>query len=163
MKTLYLIGGPMGVGKTAAAQYLKQHLDRSVLLDGDWCWDMHPFVVNDETKALVNDNICHMLGNFLRCSTFEHVIFCWVMHEDAIIEGILARLPLDGVTVKRISLLCNEDTLRTRLKGDIDRNVRTKDVIDRSLARLPLYQALSTRKIDTTHLTIAQTAREILS
>ena len=49
MKTLYLIGGPMGVGKTAAGQALKLLLDSSVLLDGDRCWDMHPFRVTEET------------------------------------------------------------------------------------------------------------------
>ena len=39
MKRLYMIGGPMGVGKTAACRQLQQLLDRSVFLDGDWCWD----------------------------------------------------------------------------------------------------------------------------
>lgn len=43
MKHLYLIGGPMGVGKTAACRALQSRLDRSVFLDGDWCWDMGPF------------------------------------------------------------------------------------------------------------------------
>ena len=57
MKTLYLIGGPMGVGKTAAGQALKLLLDNSVFLDGDWCWDMHPFRVTEETKELVLGNI----------------------------------------------------------------------------------------------------------
>ena len=39
MKRLYMIGGPMGVGKTAACRQLQQLLDRSVFLDRDWCWD----------------------------------------------------------------------------------------------------------------------------
>ena len=64
MKKLYLIGGTMGVGKTAACQALKRLLPGSVFLDGDWCWDADPFVVNDETKAMVEDNICHLLNNF---------------------------------------------------------------------------------------------------
>ena len=41
MKRLYMIGGPIGVGKTAACRQLQQLLDRSVFLDGDWCWDAH--------------------------------------------------------------------------------------------------------------------------
>ena len=40
MKTLYLVGGPMGVGKTSVCQLLKRRLDRCAFLDGDWCWDM---------------------------------------------------------------------------------------------------------------------------
>ncbi|MCI9578727.1 MAG: AAA family ATPase, partial [Oscillibacter sp.] len=49
MKRLYLIGGPMGVGKTAACRELQRRLNRSVFLDGDWCWDANPFRVTEET------------------------------------------------------------------------------------------------------------------
>ena len=36
MKNLYIIGGIMGVGKTAVSQQLKSDLPNSVFLDGDW-------------------------------------------------------------------------------------------------------------------------------
>ena len=39
MKTLYMIGGTMGVGKTTVCQQLKQDLQNSVFIDGDWCWE----------------------------------------------------------------------------------------------------------------------------
>lgn len=45
MKTVYLIGGTMGVGKTTVCQCLKRKLENSVFLDGDWCWDSYPFQV----------------------------------------------------------------------------------------------------------------------
>lgn len=35
MKTVYLIGGTMGVGKTTVCQCLKRKLENSVFLDGD--------------------------------------------------------------------------------------------------------------------------------
>ena len=38
MKTLFLIGGTMGVGKTTACRILKRKLPACVFLDGDWCW-----------------------------------------------------------------------------------------------------------------------------
>ena len=57
MKRLYVIGGPMGVGKTAACRQLQQLLDRSVFLDGDWCWDAHPFQATEETREMVLENI----------------------------------------------------------------------------------------------------------
>ena len=88
MKKLYLIGGTMGVGKTTTCQVLKRKLDKSVFIDGDWCWDMHPFMVNEETKKLVLENICMLLNNDLKCSVFEHIIFCWVMHEQSIIDDM---------------------------------------------------------------------------
>lgn len=84
MKTLYMIGGTMGVGKTTVCQQLKQDLPNSVFLDGDWCWDASPFQVTDETKAMVTNNICYLLNNFLKCSAYENIIFCWVMHEQSI-------------------------------------------------------------------------------
>ena len=62
MKTLYMIGGPMGVGKTAVCRALQKRLDRSVFLDGDWCWDAHPFQVTEETKTMVTKNICFLLN-----------------------------------------------------------------------------------------------------
>ncbi len=35
MKNLYIVGGPMGVGKTTVCQKLKSLLPNSVFLDGD--------------------------------------------------------------------------------------------------------------------------------
>ena len=81
MKKLYLIGGTMGVGKTTVCQILKQKLEQAVFLDGDWCWNAHPFQVNEETKAMVMDNICYLLNNFLSCSAYRNIIFCWVKSE----------------------------------------------------------------------------------
>ena len=72
MKTLYMIGGTMGVGKTTVCQQLKQDLPNSVFLDGDWCWDASPFQVTDETKAMVTNNICYVLNNFLKCSAYSN-------------------------------------------------------------------------------------------
>ena len=43
MKRLYMIGGPMGVGKTAACRQLQQLLDRSVFLDGTGAGMPTPF------------------------------------------------------------------------------------------------------------------------
>ena len=62
MKNVYLIGGTMGVRKTAACQILKNKLPNCVFLDWDWCWDMHPFQVTPETKKMVMENICFLLS-----------------------------------------------------------------------------------------------------
>lgn len=161
MKTLYLVGGTMGVGKTTACTVLKQKLPKAVFLDGDWCWDMHPFVVNAETQAMVLDNITHTLNNFLACSQFEHVIFCWVMHRQSILDDILTRLNTENCRVLPISLTCSEAALRSRLTRDINSGLRQSDILDRSLPRLPLYASLDTIKIDTTFITAEETADTI--
>lgn len=163
MKELYLIGGPMGVGKTAVGQRLKGKLSNSVFLDGDWCWDAHPFQVTEETKAMVLDNICHLLKNFIDCPAYDRIIFCWVMHQQSILDHILAALPLENVYVRAVSLICEEGELRRRLEGDIGRGLRAEDVVPRSLARLPLYEDMDTVKLDTTHRTVDEIVRELIA
>ena len=162
MKTLYLIGGTMGVGKTTVCRELKNQLPRSVFLDGDWCWDMNPFVVTEETKAMVLDNITTLLKNFLRCSAYDHVIFCWVMHQQAILDQILRRLDLTGVTVVPVSLVCSREVLLQRLSQDVSAGLRQPDILLRSPQRLPLYDALDTHKIDTSCATVPEIVQAIL-
>ena len=163
MKNLIFVGGPMGVGKTTVCRALQPMLPNCVLLDGDWCWDAHPFVVTDETKTMVLENIAFLLQNFLRCSAYENILFCWVLHEHSISQNLLGRL--DGVSFQlhRFSLVCNESMLRTRLEADIRSGTRTKDVIPRSLERLPLYQATNSLLLDTSFLTPHQVAHEMKS
>ncbi len=163
MKTLYLIGGTMGVGKTAVCKQMKSLLNSSVLLDGDWCWDANPFQVTEETKTMVIDNICHLLNNFIHCSAYENIIFCWVMHRQDIINKLLEKLDVKQCEVKVISLICDEKTLKTRLKKDIDNGIRKADVIERSIERLPQYKQLNTILIDTTSKSIDSVAKEVLT
>ena len=162
MKTLYLIGGTMGVAKTTVCRELKNQLPRSVFLDGDWCWDMNPFVVTEETKAMVLDNITTLLKNFLRCSAYDHVIFCWVMHQQAILDQILSRLDLTGVTVVPVSLVCSREVLLQRLNQDVSAGLRQPDILLRSPQRLPLYDALDTHKIDTFYAAVPEIVQAIL-
>ena len=161
MKTLYIIGGTMGVGKTTVCQQLKQDLPNSVFLDGDWCRDASPFQVTDETKAMVTNNICYLLNNFLKCSAYENIIFCWVLHEQSIIYSILEKLDTQDCETKCISLVADEKTLCERLAMDVERGIRSEDVIERSIARIPMSQALNTIKIDTNAKTVAMIANEI--
>ena len=163
MKTLYLIGGTMGVGKTTVSQQLKRDLNNSVFLDGDWCWNASPFQVTDETKTMVVRNICYLLNSFIHCSAYENVIFCWVMHEQSIIDGIIKGLDTENCMVKKISLTVDEMNLRNRLKEDVARGIRTADVIDRSVKRIPMYQALDTIKIETSNKTVREIVDEILA
>ncbi len=158
MKTLYLIGGPMGVGKTTVCQHLKRLLPDCVLLDGDWCWDMSPFQVTEETKTMVVDNILHLLNNFLRCSAFENVVFCWVLHRQDLLQTLLSGLSLENVRVWNVSLVCAEEALRQRLLSDMAAGLRQADVVARGLSYLPLYAALDTQKLDTTALTPQEVA-----
>lgn len=162
MKQLYLIGGTMGVGKTTVCQQLKSELPNSVFLDGDWCWDANPFQVTDETKAMAMDNICHLLNNFLRCSVYENVIFCWVMHQQGIIDSITQKLDTVNCDVKVISLMTDAGCLKERLMMDVAKGIRSVDVVERSTERIPLYQELNSIKIDTCNKSVRAIVKEII-
>ena len=149
----------MGVGKTATCRELQKILPRNVFLDGDWCWDMHPFVVTDETKAMVNSNITHLLDGFLACSEFESIIFCWVLHEQHILDDLMNALNLNGCTTHCFSLVSTEQALVERLNRDIAAGKRASDITERSVARISLYDELDTVKIDVSTISAADAAR----
>ncbi len=151
----------MGVGKTAVCKRLNEILPNSVFLDGDWCWYADPFTVTEETKKMVLENICFLLNQFLDCICYENILFCWVMHEQGIIDDILHRIKKDNCEIKTISLICEAQTLRERLEKDILSGSREGDIIGRSIARLPLYDCLDTIKIITDSRSIESIAGEI--
>lgn len=157
MKHVYLIGGPMGIGKSTICNQLNQDLDHSVFLDGDWCWNMDPFVVNQDTKNMVLDNITHCLNNFIHTPGIENIIFCWVMHKQDIIDKIIQKLDTEGVDIHLISLICEKEELINRML--IDR--RDNQTIRKSLQYLELYKDLDTQKIDVTTLDVQKTIDKI--
>ena len=160
-KKLILIGGTMGVGKTATSRELHKLLLPSAFLDGDWCWDLNPFIVNEENKAMVMDHICHLLQGFLTNSGLNYVIFCWVMHQQQIIDDILRGLePLD-FELLNISLTCQPRALRARFQRDAQAGLRQADAVQGSIARLPLYDLLDTIKLDVTAISPLQAAAQI--
>ena len=161
MKKLFLIGGTMGIGKTTVGQLLKRKLSNAVFLDGDWCWDADPFHMNEETKKMVQDNIYYMLNNFIHCSAYENVIFCWVMHEQKIIDDLLANIDAADCEVIVVSLICTPEALRKRINIDIEIGIRSQDVLERSIKRIPLYKELKTTKIDVSTKTPEEVANMI--
>lgn len=112
---------------------------------------------------MVLDNICYLLGSFLRQPEYRNIVFCWVMHEQGIIDEIMSRLDLRGCRVVCVSLMAGEDVLRARLEADVAAGVRERDVVCRSIARLPLYGRLNTIKVDTDGKTPEEVAREIMA
>lgn len=141
---------------------VEKRLAQQCFLDGDWCWDADPFQVTEETKEMVMRNICFLLNNFLRCTAYDNIILCWVMHEQYIIDSIINELDTSACRVIKISLMTDETNLKKRLSSDIARGLRTADAIDRSVGRIRMYQVLDTVKIDTSNKTVREIADEIL-
>lgn len=161
MKKLVFISGTMGVGKSTVSEHLYQKLDGAVYLDGDWCWKLHPFVVNEENKQMALENISFLLRQFLHNSSLKYIVFCWVMQEEQIAEELLRRLEGCAYELHRFKLVCSPDALRARLQGDVNAGLRDAEVIERSVARLPLYEAVGGIPLDVSRMTAEQAAEEI--
>ena len=115
-KQLILVGGAMGVGKSAVCRELLRQLTPGVWLDGDWCWNMNPFVVSEENKRMVLSNITHLLRAYLNNSSYRYVLFCWVMDQPLLFEAVLGPLRDIPFTLHSFSLVCTEQALRERLE-----------------------------------------------
>ncbi len=159
---LIFINGTMGAGKTATARALQKLLPPCVRADGDDLWDMYPFAPGEGAKELVLANCGQVLGNFLRSGLFESVVFSWVMHEESIVQDILARLPAGGYRFFLFTLECGEETLRARLQADCAAGLRSGGVRERSAERAAHYGAMPSHKLNTDGQTPEETAARIL-
>lgn len=156
-KKLIVINGTMGVGKTTVSKHLYHSLDRVVWLDGDWCWMMNPWVVNEETTQMVENNIAYLLKNYLSNQAFDTVLFSWVLHRQEIANRLLEKLADLEFELERITLMCSEAELRRRMVRDN----RTQEQISRSIERLRLYNDMPTIHMDTTELNVTEIAERI--
>ena len=124
---------------------------------------MHPFEVNEETKQMVLANIKFLLNSFIQCSVYENIIFCWVMHEQSIIDELLSAIETANCEVKVISLICREESLRERLQKDVDQGIREPEIIQRSIQRLDGYKTLNSIKLDVSDISASMAAKQIAS
>lgn len=152
----------MGVGKTTVCKILKEQLNKSVLLEGDDCWNYENDKNNEQAKKEVIITIINKLNEYINQNQYENIIFCWVMHLQSIIDSIIEKLNLSKCILINISLVCDEKELINRLSNDIYKGIRDKEIIERSIKYLPLYEQLNTIKIDTTHITPKEVADEII-
>ena len=162
MKKLYLIGGPMGVGKSTVSRILAGRLENSVFLDGDWCWNPEFGIITPQMKEMVTDNICHLLNNYINCPEYKNIIFCWVLHRQEIIDSIIGSIASESCKIINVSLLCSENVLIYRLSKDIRDGLRQPDVVGRALLRLKECSNPETIKINTDDITPERIADKIM-
>lgn len=160
-KKLIIVNGVMGVGKTTICKKLYKALPNTFWLDGDWCWMMNPFIVNEENKKMVLENISFQLKNFLKNSSSEYVVFNWVIHSDEIMDDLLKLLDGLEFDLYKIKLICSKEKLIERIENDIRLGLRDEANVSRSLEKFDLYAAMDTIKVDTTGKTIEMIVDEI--
>ena len=113
-KKLILISGSPCVGKSAVGTRLFESYGNSAYLDGDWCWCVHPFSVQDPRLRNGDRSMSFVLSNYLQ-SDFEYVVFTSVVLTDPHIRESI----LNGITAKdyetiAFTLTCSEETLKKR-------------------------------------------------
>lgn len=162
-KKVIVVNGTMGVGKSAVCRKLYGSIDKSVWLDGDWCWMINPLIVNDENRIMAEENIKTLLRNFLKNSSIENVIFSWVIHTEEIMEMVIGWLGDVDYDLYKVTLTCSKEKLIERISKDIENGLRDDDVLERSLERMDLYKNLDTIKINTNEKTINDIVAEVKS
>ncbi|MGL4847892.1 MAG: AAA family ATPase [Clostridium sp.] len=162
MKKLIIINGVMGVGKTTVSKALNKRLKNSFWLDGDNVWKMNPFVVDEENKKMVLENIGFVLNSFIKNSHSEYIIFNWVIYNDEIMKEVLKRIEKENLKIYKITLMCSKEELIKRIKKDIESELRDEGNIERSLNRFKGYEKMDTFKVDTTNRGIVEILDKIM-
>jgi predicted ABC-type ATPase len=150
-KKLIFIGGAPGIGKSTIAGLLLKDLENCVWLDGDDLWRMNPFIVDENTKTMVEKNISFVLNSFIQ-KHFSYILFTWVLHLDTIVDKILSGLDQSDFNFMHYTLICDVKTLKERLSTDVGRTT------DHSLAikRLKESKNVKSIKIDTINKTVSE-------
>jgi hypothetical protein len=132
MKTLIIISGPMGIGKTVTGKRLCDKIGKAAFIDGDWCLDIHPFVGNKETKNMAIDNIIHLIKNYNKCTECNYIVFSWIMSRNTITK-IVEGLNENELKIYHITLICKEETLIKRWKNDKETEWRNEEWLKESI------------------------------
>jgi hypothetical protein len=151
----------MGVGKTTVGRLLCNKLNRSAFIDGDWCFDLHPFIANQETKDIAIDNIVHLINNYINCSHCDYVVFNWVMDKIDVYQKINKNIQSDDIHLYEITLNCTEEALADRWQKDILCDWRIDEWLSISKKSLRYFKGLDTIQIDTSFKSAIDVADKI--
>lgn len=156
-----VLNGPMGVGKTTVGNCIANMVPGTALIDGDWCMDLHPFVGNQETKAVAIDNILHMAGNYAKCSVCQKIVLVWLMDEEWVMRAIVDGLRKMDLGVKYATLICDRNALVNRWNSDQICSWRTPEWLEVSLRSLKHFGKMDCL-LETTSLKPEEVANLIL-
>lgn len=160
MKKLIFIHGPNGVGKSTLCKMLNSMISNSAWLESEWCRMTNPFNFSDEIIKMVEKNISFILRSYLECQTLEYVIFSYGFHgpRKRIFDNILKSICDIDYQLIPITVTCSYEENRARMIKDD----RDKERISRALASRCIYDSLNNPIIDTTYMSVEETACKVL-
>lgn len=162
MKKLIIINGTMGIGKTTISKLLCERLNKSAFLDGDWCFDLHPFVATTETLTMAINNIAYLIDNYLNCKECNYIVFSWFINNEKRYERILNAINDGDLMLYRITLTCNEESLKDRWNNDKVTEWRTEQWLMESVKSIKCFEQMEAIKIDTSNLSKDQVVNHII-
>lgn len=165
---LYLISGPLGVGKSTTAKILAERVERCVLIEGDLLLHMlhHELPLSwDERLSVTWKNILALTRNML-----EHglnVVIDFVVEDE--FEWFCEQLSDLDVSLKFAVLRADKEKIAERLtrRGDIDSLERSLFLLDK-LESMPqnrqfLYDTTLKRPEDTAEAILLDPRFQVLS
>ncbi|MBZ2202456.1 hypothetical protein CLI91_14185 [Lentilactobacillus hilgardii] len=123
---------------------------------------MHPWVFSDENKKMVINNIQFLLNGYLHHSTFETVVFVWVMDQQQTINDILSGLTGD-YDFYNVSLIATASELKRHFEKDTQNGIREFNDLFGALRRLSMYQKINSIKISVTNSNLQESANHLIA
>ena len=158
MKTILLLLGPNGIGKSTTAKCILDKLPNAALVDSEWCRAMNPY----DMDTVVN-NLYALMKNYLLCPEIEVIVFPYGFHGDRKqrYDIVIDKLRGDKMDFSEFTVIltCSYEENIARLQNDM----RDMERINRGMKNtFHFYDEYNFPKIDTTNLTVTQTADEII-
>lgn len=154
-----MIAGPAGVGKTTVCQRLFKTINGCAWLDGDWCWMVSPYPgKTDEQKAYSLKSFGRILDGYFNDINTKIILFSWMIHKDFMFELVTEQIAYKDYEITKIVLVCEEQVYIQRLiEGNRSENkIHNPDDMRK-------YRTLNANIIDTTRLSVYDTADKIMS
>lgn len=161
MKILLFVNGPAGVGKTTVSEIIHAKLAGSAWLQGEWSHATNPFDYNSEMNVLTERNMSFLLRSYFECSQLRYVILTWGLHgpRQAIFDTVMHKTGDIDYRLLSFTLTCSKEEHLRRLRQD----GRDAERIESNLDARPFYESLPYPVIDTTGLTVEETADIIIA
>lgn len=149
--------GLPGVGKTQTSLHLYRQIQHSQYIDADELWRIHPFIVDEHNKEMIESNIKHLYQGFINNPNLETLLFSWVIPNEYLYHSIQDWFSQTENTF--VLLHCDAKEYKKRLISD-NRNL---EQINRAEQINQQYRNMNIHRIDTTTLSINEVSNILLN